>query len=266
MAGNGGMENMVCSIINPYRIEDPMTYSILDWKYITCHLSYNNGRRVGLFQLSWGVMYFSIQDAVSHGIAPIQNLRTVGNCDVCHSIWIFWGFMRHSKSNFRISKLYAGCWTFLKLSCRQGVFLFCYFWNFLTSKCSLLDRKSNIAKSQFLKIWRSTSIRGRTSAQIKTLRPYFLIFSITVVRICLRKQQSKFFTNMLSTPSIEPVNIWFDPAATWSSVLQFRFPNKATKLTNASSWYVNLVNCQNKWEILLNFCGFIRKLDLYHTG
>jgi len=40
------------------------------------------------------------------------------------------------------------------------------------------------------------------------------IFSITVVRICLRKQQSKFFTEMLTTPSIEPVNIWFDPAAT----------------------------------------------------
>ena len=45
-------------------------------------------------------------------------------------------------------------------------------------------------------------------------RPYFLIFSITVVRICLRKQHSKLFTTMLSTPSIEPVNIWFDPAAT----------------------------------------------------
>ena len=38
--------------------------------------------------------------------------------------------------------------------------------------------------------WRSTSIRGRTSSQIKTLRPYFSIFSIicgyipAVVRIC----------------------------------------------------------------------------------
>ena len=60
------------------------------------------------------------------------------------------------------------------------------------------------------------SIRGCTSAQIKTLRPHFSIFSITVVRICLRKQQLKFFTAMLSTPSIEPVNIWFDPAATCS--------------------------------------------------
>ena len=98
---------------------------------------------------------------------------------------------------------------------------------FQPSKCSLLDRKSNIAKSQFLKIWffdhfwanynygnAKTSIRGCTSAQIKTLRPYFSIFSITVVRICLRKQHSKFFTKMLSTPSIEPVNIWFDSAAT----------------------------------------------------
>ena len=157
------------------------------------------------------------------------------------------------------------------------------FLKFPTNKCSLLGWKiprnkkktdtlitlmnqSQEIRPQGLDLGRSTSIRGCTSAQIKTLRPYFSIFSITVVRICLRKQQSKFFTNMLTTPSIEPVNIWFDPAATWSSVLQFRFPNKATKLTNASSWYVNLVNCQNKWEILLNFCGFIRKLDLYHTG
>ena len=31
---------------------------------------------------------------------------------------------------------------------------------------------------------------------------------------CLRKQQSKFFTKMLPTPSIVPVNIWFDSAAT----------------------------------------------------
>ena len=97
---------------------------------------------------------------------------------------------------------------------------------FQPSKCSLLDRKSNTAKSQFLKIWffdhfwanynygnAKTSIRGCTSAQIKTLRPYFSIFSITVVRICLRKQQSKFFTNMLTTPSIEHVNIWFDSAS-----------------------------------------------------
>ena len=30
MAGNCGMEKMVCSIINPYRIDDPMTYRILD--------------------------------------------------------------------------------------------------------------------------------------------------------------------------------------------------------------------------------------------
>ena len=97
---------------------------------------------------------------------------------------------------------------------------------FQPSKCSLLDRKSNIAKSQFLKIWffdhfwanynygnAKTSIRGCTSTQIKTLRPYFSIFSITVVRLCLRKQQSKSFTNMLTTPSIEPVNIWFDSAS-----------------------------------------------------
>ena len=104
---------------------------------------------------------------------------------------------------------------------------------FQPSKCSLLDRKSNIAKSQFLKIWffdhfwanynygnAKTSIRGCTSAQIKTLRPYFSIFSITVVRICLRKQHSKFFTKMLSTPSIEPVNIWFDSASPWFEPLQ----------------------------------------------
>ena len=32
--------------------------------------------------------------------------------------------------------------------------------------------------------------------------------------ICLRKQQSKFFTRMLSTPSSEPVNDKLDPAAT----------------------------------------------------
>jgi hypothetical protein len=65
-------------IINPYRIANPMTYRILDWKYITSHLSSNNPKlclrqSVGLFQLSWGDMYFSIQDSVSHGIAPIQD-------------------------------------------------------------------------------------------------------------------------------------------------------------------------------------------------
>ena len=110
---------------------------------------------------------------------------------------------------------------------------------FQPSKCSLLDRKSNIAKSQFLKIWffdhfwanynygnAKTSIRGCTSAQIKTLRPYFSIFSITVVRICLRKQHSKFFTKMLSTPSIEPVNIWFDSAAPWIPQLSYFNPPK----------------------------------------
>ena len=78
MAENFGLEKMVFSTINPYRIADPMTYRTLDWKYITSHLSWNNPklrlrRRVGLFQLSWGVMYFSIQDSVSHGIAPIPN-------------------------------------------------------------------------------------------------------------------------------------------------------------------------------------------------
>ena len=81
-----------------------------------------------------------------------------------------------------------------------------------------LINQSQEIRPQGLDLGRSTSIRGCTSAQIKTLRPYFSIFSITVVRICLRKQQSKFFTNMLSTPSIEPVNIWFDSASpcTWT--------------------------------------------------
>ena len=47
------------------------------------------------------------------------------------------------------------------------------------------------------------------------------------------------------------------------SVLQFRFSKKATKMTNASSWYVYLVKCQKKWEISLNFCGFISlKMEL----
>ena len=77
--------------------------------------------------------------------------------------------------------------------------------------------QSQEIRPQGLDLGRSTSIRGCTSAQIKTLRPYFSIFSITVVRICLRKQQSKFFTNMLSTPSIEPVNIWFDSASPWEN-------------------------------------------------
>ena len=76
-----------------------------------------------------------------------------------------------------------------------------------------LINQSQEIRPQGLDLGRSTSIRGCTSAQIKTLRPYFSIFSITVVRICLRKQQSKFFTNMFSTPSIEPVNIWFDSAS-----------------------------------------------------
>ena len=78
-----------------------------------------------------------------------------------------------------------------------------------------LINQSQEIRPQGLDLGRSTSIRGCTSAQIKTLRPYFSIFSITVVRICLRKQQSKFFTNMLTTPSIEPVNIWFDSASPW---------------------------------------------------
>ena len=85
-----------------------------------------------------------------------------------------------------------------------------------------LINQSQEIRPQGLDLGRSTSIRGCTSAQIKTLRPYFSIFSITVVRICLRKQQSKFFTNMLSTPSIEPANIWFDSASPWAqSTLNF---------------------------------------------
>ena len=128
------------------------------------------------------------------------------------------------------------------------------FLKFPTNKCSLLDRKSNIAKSQFLKIWffdhfwanynygnAKTSIRGCTSAQIKTLRPYFSIFSITVVRICLRKQQSKFFTNMLTTPSIEHVNIWFDSA---SPCLSLKFDRNLEKIF----WHLFL-------QVLPNFGG-----------
>ena len=80
-------------------------------------------------------------------------------------------------------------------------------------KTDTLINQSQEIRPQGLDLGRSTSIRGCTSAQIKTLRPYFSIFSITVVRICLRKQQSKFFTNMLTTPSIEHVNIWFDSAS-----------------------------------------------------
>ena len=80
-------------------------------------------------------------------------------------------------------------------------------------KTDTLINQSQEIRPQGLDLGGSTSIRGCTSAQIKTLRPYFSIFSITVVRICLRKQQSKFFINMLSTPSIEPVNIWFDSAS-----------------------------------------------------
>ena len=102
------------------------------------------------------------------------------------------------------------------------------FLKFLTNKCSLLSwniprnkkktdalitliNQSQEIRPQGLDLGRSTSIRS----QIKTLRPYFSIFNITVVRICLRKQQSKFFTNMLSTPSIEPANIWFNSASPW---------------------------------------------------
>ena len=119
--------------------------------------------------------------------------------------------------------------SFFGVTNRQGVFLFCYFWNFRQTNAvcwaekypetkkndtliTLINQSQEI-RPQGLDLGRSTSIRGRTSAQIKTLRPYFSIFSITVVRICLRKQQLKFFTNMLSTPSIEPVNIWFDSAS-----------------------------------------------------
>ena len=109
------------------------------------------------------------------------------------------------------------------------------FLKFPTNKCSLLSWKiprnkkktdtlitlinqSQEIRPQGLDLGRSTSIRGCTSAQIKTLRPYFSIFSITVVIICLRKQQWKFFTKILSTPSIEPVNIWFDSASPWLSL------------------------------------------------
>ena len=41
MAGNCGMEKMVFSIINPYKIDDPMAYRILDWKYITSFFHQN---------------------------------------------------------------------------------------------------------------------------------------------------------------------------------------------------------------------------------
>ena len=55
------------------------TYRILDWKYITSHLSKNNPklrlqRLIGVFQLSSGITYFSVQDYVSHGIAPMSVL------------------------------------------------------------------------------------------------------------------------------------------------------------------------------------------------
>ena len=74
MAGNCGVEK-----INPYRIDDPMTYRILDLKYITSHLSKNNPklrlqRLIGVFQLASGITYFSVQDYVSHGIAPMSVL------------------------------------------------------------------------------------------------------------------------------------------------------------------------------------------------
>ena len=115
---------------------------------------------------------------------------------------------------------------YFKHRCCPGSISNLLFLKFPTNKCSLLSWKiprnkkkndtlitlinqSQEIRPQGLDLGRSTSIRG----QIKTLRPYFSIFSITVVRICLRKQQSKFFTNMLTTPSIEPVNIWFDSAA-----------------------------------------------------
>ena len=50
-----------------------MIYRILDWKYITSHLSWNNPKRrlQRRVVLLWCVMYFLIQDSLSHGIAPI---------------------------------------------------------------------------------------------------------------------------------------------------------------------------------------------------
>ena len=83
-------------------------------------------------------------------------------------------------------------------------------------------------------------------AVIKTLRPYFSIFSITVVRICLRKQQSKFFTNMLTTPSIEHVNIWFDSASPCH-----RLPN--ARLITYFCKFVFLQNYQNTKNRLRDF-------------
>jgi hypothetical protein len=56
---------MVYSIIKPYSIADSMTYRILDWKYITSHLSWDTP--TWRQRRSFG-LHFSIQDDVSHGL------------------------------------------------------------------------------------------------------------------------------------------------------------------------------------------------------
>ena len=54
----------------PYGIDQSATVTILMQHFFGKFITgpYWNG----LFQLSWGIMYFSIQDFVSHGIAPIH--------------------------------------------------------------------------------------------------------------------------------------------------------------------------------------------------
>ena len=46
---------------------------LIIWHWLMCNGNFITGPYWnGLFQLSWGIMYFSIQDFVSHGIAPIH--------------------------------------------------------------------------------------------------------------------------------------------------------------------------------------------------
>ena len=57
---------MVYSIITPYRIADPMTCRILDWKI------HNYSLELKQSKTHEALCFFAIQDSACHGIAPIQ--------------------------------------------------------------------------------------------------------------------------------------------------------------------------------------------------
>ena len=117
---------------------------------------------------------------------------------------------------------------------------------FQPSKCSLLDRKSNIAKSQFLKIWFfdhfwANSNYGNAKNWEYGLWEFWLLFSkanklkidVDLQFIFLRKQQSKFPLKMLTRRRLRMSQL---AESDWN----FKFVNKKVSREQKS--------CEKHWR------------------